>query len=78
MPRGSFEVQKTGDEFLTILYPLKNKTFDTLTYFVKYLLNHIRPNEAIFVENVAELLLIPCICMNDTETESRCHLCLIS
>ena len=34
----------------------------------------MRPNEARFGENVAELLLIPYICMNHTETESRCHL----
>ena len=34
----------------------------------------IHLNEARFGENIAELLLIPYICMNYTETESRCHL----
>ena len=31
-----------------------------------------------FGEKLAQLLLIPSICINHTETESRCHLILVS
>ena len=31
--------------------------------------------EATFGKNVAKLLLIPCICIDHTEIESRYHLC---
>ena len=51
-----------------------NSNFGTLMYF-SLIKSH---NEARFGENVAELLLIPCICINHTEIESRYHLCLIS
>ena len=55
---------------------LKSKLFvffSTLAYFAKYLFNHCH-NRARFGENVAELLLIPYICINHIENESRSHI----
>ena len=43
--------------------------FGTLTYFVKCLLNDHK--ETRVGEEVAELLLIACICINHTEIESK-------